>query len=101
MGKEGFIFIEKKNPVKELKKNFQSVRFIWQGVQNEQFRLGHETILHRPRKLQCMNSMQTCNSVTFYFMNITNFLILTGSVFCQKMIRAVNRGAVPKRLNPE
>ena len=35
-----------------------------------------------------MNSMQTCNSVTFYFMKKTHFLILAGSVFCQKMIRS-------------
>ena len=37
-----------------------------------------------------MNSMQTCNSVTFYFYEITSFLILAGSVFCQEMIKAVS-----------
>ena len=45
-----------------------------------------------------MNSMQTCNSVTKFrhvlFHEKTHFLILAGSVFCQKMIKAVNRGAV-------
>ena len=43
---------------------------------------------------QLMNFMQTCNSVTFYFMKKTHFLILTGSEILPNMIRAVNRGAI-------
>ena len=41
-----------------------------------------------------MNSIQTCNSVTFYltlFHEKTHFLILAGNVFCQKVIKAVNQ----------
>ena len=33
--------------------------------------------------LNFMNSMQTCNSVTFYLMKKTNFLILAGSAFAK------------------
>ena len=48
--------------------------------------------------LHAMNSMQKCNSVTYFrhvlFHEKIHFLILAGSVFCQKMIRVVNRAAV-------
>ena len=40
--------------------------------------------------IPCENVISSQNSVTFYFVKKTHFLILAGSVFCQKMIKAVN-----------
>ena len=45
------------------------------------------------RETSLLNSMQTHNSVTFYFMKKIHFVILAGSVFCQKMIRVDNKFA--------
>ena len=44
--------------------------------------------------IPCKLVIPSHKSVTFYFMKKTHFLILAGSVFCQKMVRAVNHSAV-------
>ena len=45
--------------------------------------LGGVSFPRKEQKVLLMNSMQTCNSVTFYFMKKTHFLILAGSGFYQ------------------
>ena len=77
----------------EIWENKQKMVFKWKWFRNKTWNLVSIKTYRAAEApdMALVNSMQTCNSVTFYFMKkTTNFLILAGSVFCQLWLGRVN-----------